>query len=345
MIVQPFHNVILAPIYQIIKNDLPCLITHDVQQMIAYQPHIIVLAEHPNGFFHKVLPGTIVIHTRHGFASKNYLKYEIRRSDFFCVSSEWVRNYHAAQGWFPRLKYWVTGFPAMDKALQTNFETTSDEPTLLYAPTFTPQLNAIEVLGFEWFKSLRLKFPNLNILIKLHPHIARDNPDWTEKHKNIAQHDHKINFIEANDNIYNYMKDSDILVTDASSVMFFYLAFNRPIILVNNPQKFKNHLRFDEQGVEWQWRNIGIEVDSVSSLLEAIEKSLTYPEEKAKQRTTYREKVFGNLLDGNAAVRIANKIRALAQPSADDIEWVQITWNSIRALGQLQRQTHQLQNP
>ncbi len=347
----PFQHAMVDPVYDQLKEDLPCLMSADTQEMVAYRPDILVLAEHHQAFFRRYLPETIIVWTRHGFASKQYTQKSLEWCDFACISSEWVRDDLVSRGWFPRLGFWITGFSAMDHllaekdALSTppGLENLEPGPTLLYATTWNPEQSAIEVLGPDWIESLRGQFPQLNIIIKLHPHIPRKYPHWLDMHRQMAQNDRRTHLVEAPEaNSYDYMPFADILLTDVSSVMFYYLAFDRPIILVNNPRRFEDEAWFDQTGPEWAWRDMGREIETAEQLPAAIEASLQHPEEKADRRALYRQRVFGDLVDGQAAARIAAKVRALAQPAAADKAWVDLAWNSIRALGQFQRFLNQL---
>jgi tetratricopeptide (TPR) repeat protein len=347
----PFQHAMLDPIYHELKDEFPCLMSTDTQEIVAYQPQILVLAEHQGDFFRRYLPETIVIWTRHGFASKHYTKKSLEWCDFACVSSQWVRDDCIRRSWFPRLSFWVTGFSALDRTLSADsspkkppdIEGLDSAPTLLYTPTWNPELSAIEVLGPGWIEALRRQFPQLNIIIKLHPHTPKKYPHWAETYREMAQRDSRSYLVEEpGANSYDYMPFADILLTDVSSVMFYYLAFNRPIILVNNPRRIENEEWFDESGPEWTWRDMGLEIETVQELPAAIEASLHQPGEKAERRAFYRRRVFGDLLDGRASARIANRIRTLAQPEAADEEWVRVAWNSIRALGRFQRLLNRL---
>ena len=302
-----FHHAMLKPIYALLKDELPCLVTSDYKEMVAFNPQIIVLAEHHENFFRQLLPETIIIWTRHGFSNKKALKSALAWCDFACVSSEWVRDSLIAKGWFPRLGYWVTGFTAMDQVLQagttrpTAIAHLTLGPTLLYAPTFNQHISAIEVLGIDWVKELRNIFPKLNIVIKLHPHTAKFTPHIAKMHQKLAQQDDQVYFIDVNANIYDYLPWTNILLTDASSVMFYYLAFNRPLILVNNPNRARSNYSFAPTGPEWTWRDMGIEINEVAHLPAAVATSLNYPEEKESYRLLYRQRVFGDLVTGQAA--------------------------------------------
>ena len=77
---------------------------------------------------------------------------------------------------------------------------------------------------------------------------------------------------------------------------------------------------------------MGIQINHVDELQDALTRSLEKPGEKAKERAFYRDRIFGNLLDGRAAERIADKVRALVNPKPEDEEWVTVSWNSIASL-------------
>ena len=136
---------------------------------------------------------------------------------------------------------------------------------------------------------------------------------------------------ESHSSVYPYFPVSDILLTDASSVMFYFLALNRPIVLVNNPRRFRDRVCFDPSDLEWQWRDMGIEISNEKALPKALLQCLQHPEEKADRRSFYRERVFNGLIDGGAAERAADRIRSLLQPKPEDTEWVQRAWSSIGA--------------
>ena len=335
-----FHRPILQPVYDLLKDELPCFSTGNADQMTAEKPDIIICADQPKRNFHLRLPKTIVIWTRHGFSSKNLLRGYLSISDFTCVTSAWVRDDCLRRGWRPRFDFWVTGFPPLDQLFRPDpsyilplpLHFSAGEPVALYAPTFTPQLNAQEVLGNHWFASVRQNFPNLNIIIKPHPHTPKIFPEWIDEWKQVALADRRVYCVEdCNEDIVRYLSMADILISDVSSVMFFYLALDRPIILVTNPARHKNPERYAPDAWEWTWRDMGIEVGNEEQLLGAIAESLKNPAGKASRRALYRSRVFGNCTDGNGAANIANKVRALAQPGPASEDWVNTTWEKIRA--------------
>jgi hypothetical protein len=80
---------------------------------------------------------------------------------------------------------------------------------------------------------------------------------------------------------------------------------------------------------------MGIQIESAEELPSAIHRCLERRDEKADQRALYRKRVFGEILDGCAADRVAGRLRALLRPSAEDKNWVDLSWDRITAMGRL----------
>lgn len=331
-----FHHAMLDPIYALLKDEFACFMSNDINSIIAFQPRVLLVAGSHYFYFRRQLPRAIIIWTRHGFSSKNYLKHQLRSCDFACVSSEWVRGELVRKGWLPRLDYWVTGFVPMDRVFQRtkdavslNVSTSerSHGPTLLYAPTWNRYISSVELFGEERLHLLQQAFPELTIIIKPHPHHRREYSTILHAWQRLARQHDRIQLIdESNANIYDYLPVADILLTDASSVMFYFLALDRPMILVNNPQRFRNWEFFDPEGPEWTWRDMGIEIETTDELIAAVGRSLTSPNEKSERRAFYRDRVFGDLRDGRAAERIAQKVKTLLSPRAEEREWTESVW-------------------
>jgi len=342
-----FHHAMLDPIYALLKEEFPCLMTRDAGAIIDFKPKILVLASAHYHIFRGKLAGTIVIWVRHGFSDKNSVRHCIDGCDFACVSSNWVRDEYIRLGMHPRIGYWVTGFVPMDKVLghskhfnppllPKNFK--RGRATLLYAPTWNNYLNSVEVLGDQWLDILGRSMPHISVIIKPHPHIPTLFPRWMAMWRAAARRNKQTVLIEdSNADIYEYLGSADILLSDASSVIFYFLALNRPIILVNNPHRFKDRIYFNPAGHEWTWRDMGIHIDHRDELPHALQRCLQYPEEFSKQRTLYRKRIFGNLLDGRSAERIANRIRSLCNPTARDKKLVTRSWDTAVAFSRLDK--------
>ena len=315
--------------------------TKNLNSIVSFKPRILLVADNRYYLYRPRLPGTIIIWVRHGFASKNVLRRAIIGSDFTCVSSEWIRDEYIRRGWNPRLGYWITGFVAMDRVLNPMFQNevmlpadfSKGKTTLLYAPTWNRFFNSVEILGDKWIDKIRESLPDINIIIKPHPLIPKLFPHFMVMWRESARRNERTLLVEDyNSNVYEYLPLADILLSDASSVIFYFLALDRPIILVNNPLRFKGKEFFDPEGHEWAWRDLGVQINHVDELQNALIRSLEKPREKAEERACYRDRIFGNLLDGRASERIADRVRALFNPKPEDKEWVAISWNSIASL-------------
>ncbi|MBA7569687.1 hypothetical protein ES708_11428 [subsurface metagenome] len=336
----PFHDfyrAMLEPVYLILKEEFPCLMTKDLNSLLDFKPQILLVADNRYYLYRPRLPGTIIVWVRHGFVSKNGMSRSITGSDFSCVSSEWLRDEYLRNGWNPRLGYWVTGFPAMDGVLNPDLnkkgiklpdDFSRGKATLLYAPTWNKLITSVEMLGDKWLDRVRQAVPELNIIIKPHPHIPKVFPKIMSAWRKAASDNERILLVDGDADIYPYFPLTDILLSDAASPIFYFLALDRPIILVNNPLRFKAGGSFDPEGPEWLWRDVGIEINHADELESALVRSLRKPEEKAERRAYYRDKIFGDLLDGRAAERIADRVRSLINPKPED-EWVSRSWNSV----------------
>lgn len=342
----PFHQEILGPIHAELRNDFPCLISTDVAEIVKFRPHILFISDRLLPQYRKQLPDTIIVYTRHGFISKSYAWGVFGEADFVCVSSPWVRDDCARRGWRPQMGYWVTGFVALDEVLAARAAKKQPElpagfssagPTLLYAPTYNRCLSSIEMLGVDWISRLRERCPELNVIVKPHPHTATRSPESMAVINEMVAANERVWLVPSDANVYALMPMADVLLSDASSVPFYYLAWDRPIILVNNPKRFEEPRFFDPEGHEWTWRDMATEIDDAGALPDAFQACLEHPANKAERRAFYRERIFGEFLDGRGAARIARKVRALAGPTPQDRPWVEIVWNSLRTMSGMKK--------
>ncbi len=338
----PFHRGILSPVHELLRDEFSCLLSESARDIVAFDPRVIVVAGGGDvSLFRVALPEAVIVWTRHGYVSKNIRGISVERCDFACISSDHTEQEFLERGWHPRIGFWKTGFVPVDAMIHAVAEAPRDHlppafgdigKVLLYAPTYTESLSSAEPLGPEWPALLRQRFPDLGVVIKPHPaqlHAAPHCLDWWRA---AAADDALITLVDEKDaDVYPLLAAADVLLSDASSVIFYYLALDRPIILFNNPKRFHDKTAYDPSGPEWTCRDMGIEIDAVTGLPEAVNRSLANPEARARQRAKYRQQVFGDTADGRAAERVADRIRRLLKPPAEDREWVAMAWNSHAA--------------
>jgi CDP-glycerol glycerophosphotransferase (TagB/SpsB family) len=140
---------------------------------------------------------------------------------------------------------------------------------------------------------------------------ADHHPEWLATWRALADADPDVHLIDDRAaDVMPYLKAADVLVSDASSVIFEYLALDRPIVLITNPERH-GVAHFDPNGIEWRWRDVGTEVHDVAELPAAVSAALANPAFRADRRAHYRQQLFGDYADGRAAERIAQKIAEL----------------------------------
>ena len=308
-----FHHAMLAPVEAKLTARAECARFSSLDAMRAFQPQVIVLAENPSNQARLAAPNARIVWTRHGFANKRYLGYSMSVCDYACLSSDWIRDRYREQGMRAGIDEWVTGFVPMDLMFRRlNEAKPRAHKTLLYAPTFNPNMASVRPLGKSWALDLRRRFPDLHIRIKPHPHTAKEQPLWIARWRSWAEADAGIELIEDLDrDIYELMPDTDVLLTDASSVMFYFLALDRPIILVDNPMRFEDRQRFSPDAEEWAWRDIGDRIESGDQLPDAVASALASPGQLSGIRQQRAQQIFGGLFDGRAAERVASNVLAL----------------------------------
>jgi CDP-glycerol glycerophosphotransferase (TagB/SpsB family) len=232
----------------------------------------------------------------------------------------------------------------MDSVLHDQRPRRSTFPTMLFAPTWNPSLSAAPMIGEDSFEQICREFPNLRVIIKPHPGTPDRSPEWMEAWRRIAKRHPMVQLIDdAHANIYDLIGEVDVLLSDISSVIFFFLAVDRPIILVDSPEDQRDPSAVDPEAPEWVWRDVGLRIDSPAKLCGAIERCLTHPDEKAEIRAEYRRRVFGEGLKDRASKLIAQNIRMLLRPAPEEQALAELTWNAIRSFAAYDQRSYREQ--
>ncbi len=314
---QKFHYNILRPVFDALRElGHTVIITPHVSAVVDFRPDVVVVAESQSALLRGRLPDALFVWVRHGLISKNTTTYAARICDFACLTSDESKAWYISRGGRPRKDFWITGYPQMDPLfsaaeLPLDLDLGAGRKTVLYAPTWTGGLSSAPMLGERVGELIRGERDDLTIIIKPHPATAVHNPGWLKAWRQLAGDDPNMFLIEDTAaDIMPYLKAADVLVSDASSVIFQYLATDRPIVLISNPDRF-GVSHFDPGGIEWQRREVGIEVEDVAHLAAAVNDALERPGARSRQRARCREDLFGECTDGRAAKRIAHKITEL----------------------------------
>lgn len=342
----PFHRPILAPVHDAVGEKAECLLTSDRRQVVAFGPDVLVMAGHPGlEYFRRHLPRAFAVNVRHGMIGKRGIsrlpdRAAARAFDFVCVGNQDSLPAYEQGGARP-VEYWQTGYPQIDPLFRRDpppaLPLDPTRPTVLYAPTWNLGLTSATMLGARLVELIRTETPDANIIIKPHPVIGDWRPRWMARWASQAAREPGVLLVrDTHADIVPYMLAADLLISDASSAVFEFLALDRPIVLVTNPRHRADPAHALDS-IVWRWRDVGDEVHDVARLPGAVAAALRFPGRHGERRRHYAGLLFGALTDGRNHVRVAERIltleaavarrRALAVPVGAPVS----TWHDLRS--------------
>ncbi len=339
-----FHKPILLPLAELLRERHEVLVGGGKWDLVDFNPHVFVAGESLRPFrFHYHLPFTLFVHTRHGLASKGVAVQSARFSHYTCVTSLAMERWYEKKGVRPRRGFWVTGYPQMDPLFAPDPPrmprgVPESAKVVLYAPTYNHGLTSIRMLGERTIDLLAAGRDDVHVVVKPHPLIAKHHPDWLAWiTRESARRDNVHLARDVDADLMPFLSRADLLVSDASSAMLEFLALDRPMVLITNPERAKETF-FDPEGFEWAWRSMGAEVFDVADVPEAIRSNLDDPDLRRAERRNYRRILFGDLADGVCTRRVAERIDRLSHEVAGP--W---RMGASRRWGRLVRRFHRRQ--
>ncbi|MDD9879089.1 MAG: CDP-glycerol glycerophosphotransferase family protein [Magnetovibrio sp.] len=173
-------------------------------------------------------------------------------------------------------------------------------------------MSSAALLGHRTVELLRGGRDDIGVILKPHPRICEQAAGWVGRWSAEAQAAANVSVIaDPAISVAPFMAAADVLVTDASGAMLEFLAVDRPVVMITNPERFRDETHFDPAGYEWAWREMGHEVHDVELLSEVVGKVLEGDDPHAEVRAGYRRHLFGDMTDGRAAERVAAHISKL----------------------------------
>lgn len=312
-----FHAPILAPVRDAIGDRATTLLSGDRAAVVRFAPHVVVMAASPHlEYFRHHLPGAFVANVRHGLIGKQGIRRlpqrpSARRFDAVCIGDPMRRAHYRRSNATPG-QFWETGYPQLDPLFRRDappaLPLDPARPTLIYAPTWNLGLSSVEMLGDRLVDLVRARAPGLNVVIKPHPVIGEWRPRWMAMWRRLAATHANVLLIEdTHADVVPYLLASDVLLSDASSVIFEFLALDRPIVLITNPRHRADPAWLADD-IAWRWRDLGQGVTNVDALPGAIAAALADPEAHGVRRRACAETLFGAFTDGKNAVRAAEHL-------------------------------------
>ena len=220
------------------------------------------------------------------------------------------------QSMYPNDTFIQVGYSKMDPLVKGNepgldiasLGLDTSRKTILYAPTFNP--SSLERFPDNW----PLEFPEFNILIKPHT-FTYSRQQYKGQRRKLKRWARFKNVHVADPeevSLLPYMKHADILVSEASSTLFEFVALDRPVIVCDffklkwfyrGPFRYRFERRFSRDNVIYQ--DIGRHISSYRDLRKAIQDELDNPENYRLKRAEYTRDHVGPM-DGRASERIVD---------------------------------------
>ena len=263
-------------------------------------------------------PNTLAVLLYHGIGVKScyYLDYNPRIDVRYIEGEYRLKELQRQQ---VRTDLIVTGFPKMDglyfppekKALIESLQIDSSSPTIIYAPTFYP--SSVEIFG-EKLGELSKGF---NLLIKLHHFswIMSKYRHQLELIRHLAYSNPHIRLLPLTEiNIIPYYKVADLLLTEASSTAFEFLAIGKPSIVCNffhlrHKHKLFNK-RFTKSRMDYEFKkqlDFAYQLKAPDELPEVARIALSETSDYHKRTASTAEYYLGKV-DGNAAKRVVEDL-------------------------------------
>ncbi len=271
-----------------------------------FEPDITIIADSAYQFVQNC--GKI-IHIGHGILSKGqyYTDTELARreelADLVCVPGEYHKNIMdkiitkavAATG-MAKLDDLFSGKINKESVLD-KYKLPADYKYILFAPTFNDELSAIPFISDRIDEII--PDDKSILLIKLH---GSTKNEYKEIYKALFKKDARVIYIEDLD-ITPFLALADVMISDVSSAMIEFAGLNKPLILFNNPN-WNKYQYYNPSDIEFKWRDIGIQVNNVKEMKEAVVRSFVYPGEFEEKRKYYTDQLIANKNDGNACKNI-----------------------------------------
>lgn len=215
---------------------------------------------------HKILKG-LKVNVNHGFEGLKKLPdnyYANIDADIHCASSNKEKEIKVSHCGAVRENVYITGYPRFDKIDE---HVKNDISQILYFPTWRPWLeslgdNSLELSEYvrsirEFLSNERLRefLVQNNITLYYKPHHKVNRLIIDELYFD------NIVFLKASDNLSHYIRNSDLLITDYSSVTWDFLYNDRKVLFY--PFDIERYI--EHQGLYYDVRGVGSKNFSLTS--------------------------------------------------------------------------------
>ena len=319
---RPQHFPVLKPLFERLGERQWPLISGDWREVADFAPDLVVACEPFPKVIRRLVPGAATLYLQSSFTDEFLNPRTFAPvADIAAVIGPEDRGRFARAG-IPDDRIWTVGAVQLDPlflgtAPRPEFLPAEAGPlgrgkVVLFAPTFHPALSAAPMLGERAVEELRGDRDDIVVVIKPHPVTCAYQPHWLAWWRHAAHDRPNVHLVDsAAADIVPLLAAADVLVTDCSNVMFQFLAMDRPIVLVENPDRFSATNGFDPDALEWTCRGIGERVDDTAALALAVARALDGDDPAQSVRAECRRRLFGDSADGHALDRLVGRIESI----------------------------------
>ena len=268
---------------------------------------------------------TLLCFLNHGTGIKNILyrnlaKYPDHRYQIFVEGEHRVKslnNAHSGNNYevhligLPKLDYYIQGRYNDKEAILKRWGLDPQKPTVLFAPTYKP--TCLYKIKDDVFEQTR----DYNLIVKLHPYCWMGKYAPHKQHRiyerRVKEYSHSVLLPFDEYSIVPYYAASDTIISEASSTVFDFLAFEKHGIIFDLPCDRLKHsdgqplLEIDNREF---LKGAFIHIDSGKDIKQAVKQALSPTVEMKSAADKYRERYFYKL-DGRASERLIAKIEEL----------------------------------
>jgi len=279
-----------------------------------------IMITHSLGDFHGVLLNPLtqnIILLDHGIPMKRntYIggdKKEIprfrtflKRMPYTIVTSDFTKYLYSAREYVDARKIYITGYPRNDKLLHdANLKKKGDYRirNILYAPTWRER--ATELFPFDDFNFEKLteflEKNNLKLYVRFHPHNYKESKEKAKKYFECP------NIIDLSpdklEDIQDFLPNTDILITDYSSIMLDFLILGRHIFIISyDPSNL---------ALDFTFFSPGPLIKSFDDLLHHME-DILQGDDVYKIKREYLRHLIYNRIDDKSCYRVRELVRSL----------------------------------
>jgi CDP-Glycerol:Poly(glycerophosphate) glycerophosphotransferase len=225
----------------------------------------------------------------HNCGDKNHMEHpQIVKYDLLFFSGDKIKDKLEQLGILKKLRNWkMTGYPKLDPVMSNKLVGVrkkvfdNGRKTILYAPTALRERedereqSSLPLWGKNIITELHGQY---NVIIKYHGIVKRKSHNIYEQIDSlILELDAEENVrLIIDDNIVEYMVQSDLVITDLSSVAYEWFHFDKPILYVNPEPGF--FIKSDDvfsNSFSWQAGDV---IGNASELFACVERNLNNDE-------------------------------------------------------------------